>query len=147
MSEIKPRFFLVRPDKPDKPIALIAEDELPPGIIIHGLPQNFKMSDTGGMTSVGEVPSRGVIYSVTINDVAKGRVRLGDKKVSNCRFELFGLYKNSAQLTPRLSLQHGPQKTEGKVYCTHWLRTGVCAFESQGRFRFVSGLVVIVTCC
>ena len=90
MSEIRPQFFLVREN--DTIVPLIALDELPAEITISGVARTLGMADTGGMTSVGRVPSRGVIY--VVNGVsesnedrffANGKVkgRFGNKKVSD----------------------------------------------------------------
>lgn len=94
MSEIRPQFFLVREN--DTIVPLIALDELPADITIPGVPRNLGMADTGGMTSVGKVPSRGAVYVVNGASGAsngkddrfpsfngKGKGRFGDKKVSN----------------------------------------------------------------
>ncbi|EED17712.1 conserved hypothetical protein [Talaromyces stipitatus ATCC 10500] len=118
MSEIRPQFFLVREN--DTIVPLIALDELPVEITINGIPRQLGMADTGGMTSVGKVPSRGVVYVVTgvskdsgspegKNDrFGKGRGRYGDKK-------------------------HGGQTSQGqKEYCSYWIRHGECMFQQQG---------------
>lgn len=91
MSEIRPQFFLVREN--DTIVPLIALDELPADFTIPGVSRNLGMADTGGMTSVGKVPSRGAIY--VVNSISegkddrfaslngKGKGRFNDKKVSN----------------------------------------------------------------
>lgn len=91
MSEIRPQFFLVREN--DTIVPLIALDELPADITIPGVSRTLGMADTGGMTSVGKVPSRGAVY--VVNGVSegkddrfpafngKGKGRFGDKKVSS----------------------------------------------------------------
>lgn len=91
MSEIRPQFFLVREN--DTIVPLIALDELPADITISGVPRNLGMADTGGMTSVGKIPSRGAVYVVNgVPDCkddrfaafnGKGKGRSGDKKVSS----------------------------------------------------------------
>ncbi|KAF3407799.1 hypothetical protein DPV78_001426 [Talaromyces pinophilus] len=91
MSDIRPQFFLVREN--DTIVPLIALDELPADITIPGVARNLGMADTGGMTSVGKVPSRGAIYVVlSVPDGkddrspafnGKGKGRSGNKKVSD----------------------------------------------------------------
>lgn len=101
MSEIRPQFFLVREN--DAIVPLIALDELPANITIPGVSRNLGMADTGGMTSVGKISSRGAVY--VVNGVSegnddrfppsngKGKGRFGDKKVSNF---VVSNYTNSA---------------------------------------------------
>jgi hypothetical protein len=105
MSEIRPQFFLVREN--NNIIPLIALDELPNEISIHGVPRNMNVSETRGMTSVGTVPTRGVYYivdgphySVGITEAkndsfalntlnGKGKIHPSDKKVGHvCRSRL-----------------------------------------------------------
>ncbi|PCG99590.1 Zinc finger, CCCH-type [Penicillium occitanis (nom. inval.)] len=118
MSDIRPQFFLVREN--DTIVPLIALDELPADITIPGVARNLGMADTGGMTSVGKVPSRGAIYVVlsvpdgkddrspAFNGKCKGRS--GNKKETGVPVDSNGR----------------------KIYCSFWLRHGECMFQQQG---------------
>jgi hypothetical protein len=52
----RPQFFCTRPDGSLTP--LLAVDELPPGLVIQGLPRALTAGDTQGMTSCGLVSAR-----------------------------------------------------------------------------------------
>ncbi|KAL4979178.1 hypothetical protein BDW66DRAFT_157698 [Aspergillus desertorum] len=61
-SSLRPQFFCTRPNGTLTP--LIAVDELPAHITIHGAPRVLSPSETQGMTSLGAVSTRGQFYSV-----------------------------------------------------------------------------------
>jgi hypothetical protein len=62
MPESRPEFFIVREDKSITP--LIALDELPPDISIRGVPRTMTLTEAKGMKHMGDVPSRGICYTV-----------------------------------------------------------------------------------
>ncbi|GAM36425.1 hypothetical protein TCE0_018r05505 [Talaromyces pinophilus] len=126
MSEIRPQFFLVREN--DTIVPLIALDELPADITIPGVARNLGMADTGGMTSVGKVPSRGAIYVVlSVPDGkddrspafnGKGKGRSGNKKETGVPVDSNGR----------------------KIYCSFWLRHGECMFQQQVWYQKAYGV-------
>lgn len=59
---LRPQHFVSRQD--GTLTALIAVDELPPFIAIHGVPRVLSQGDTQGMTSLGMLPARGQTYGV-----------------------------------------------------------------------------------
>jgi hypothetical protein len=59
---ILPQFFCSRPNGDLVP--LIALDELPAWINLHGIPRSLSPSGTQGMTSLGTLPPRGQLYIV-----------------------------------------------------------------------------------
>ncbi|KAL4733420.1 hypothetical protein BDV11DRAFT_213883 [Aspergillus similis] len=61
-SSLRPQFFCTRPNGTLTP--LIAVDELPAHITIHGAPRVLSPNETQGMTSLGAVRTRGQFYSV-----------------------------------------------------------------------------------
>jgi hypothetical protein len=61
-SSLRPQFFCTRPNGTLTP--LIAVDELPAHITIHGAPRVLSPNETQGMTSLGAVSTRGQFYSV-----------------------------------------------------------------------------------
>ncbi|OKL64037.1 hypothetical protein UA08_00598 [Talaromyces atroroseus] len=130
MSEIRPQFFLVRENNAITP--LIALDELPNEISIHGVPRNMNVSDTRGMTSVGTVPTRGVYYIVDGHHCS-----VGITEAKNDSFALTTFYGKGKG-------RHYDKKHDGstdkpaKVYCSYWIRTGECDFEQQGcRYKHI----------
>ncbi|KAL6238131.1 hypothetical protein BDW75DRAFT_228144 [Aspergillus navahoensis] len=61
-SSLRPQFFCTRSNGTLTP--LIAVDELPAHITIHGAPRVLSPNETQGMTSLGAVSTRGQFYSV-----------------------------------------------------------------------------------
>lgn len=59
---LKPQFFVCRPN--GNQIPLIAMDELPTNVVVHGVPRVLTARDTVGMVSIGEHPGRHSHYSV-----------------------------------------------------------------------------------
>ena len=67
---LRPQHFVSRQD--GSLTALIAVDELPPFIAIHGVPRVMSQSDTQGMTSLGTLPYRGQTYGVDFVQTGHG---------------------------------------------------------------------------
>jgi hypothetical protein len=61
----KPKHFLVRPGT-NGIVPLIALDELPKFISLHGVPRSLNLEDTAGMTSLGNVEGEGGYYDVVV---------------------------------------------------------------------------------
>ena len=61
-SPIQAQYFLSRPN--GDLTAVIAVDELPPWVAIHGVPRLLSRDDTRGMTSLGTSNSHGHVYTV-----------------------------------------------------------------------------------
>lgn len=61
-SPLKPQFFVLRPNGIQVP--LIAMDEVPTNVIVHGVPRILNAEDTAGMISIGEHNSRHLHYDV-----------------------------------------------------------------------------------
>ena len=61
-SPLRPQYFISRQN--GTLTALIAVDELPPSLNIHGVPRVLSHNDTQGMTSLGTVSTRGQYYVV-----------------------------------------------------------------------------------
>ncbi|KAL4941218.1 hypothetical protein BDV06DRAFT_223302 [Aspergillus oleicola] len=61
-SSLRPQYFCSRPNGTLVP--LVAVDELPPSIYIHGAPGSLSPAETQGMTSLGALSPRGQIYMV-----------------------------------------------------------------------------------
>jgi hypothetical protein len=64
MSERRPTFFISRSNGIFTP--LIPADELPPDMVVVGVPKVMSFAQTTGMTSVGEVTPSGLHYQVKI---------------------------------------------------------------------------------
>jgi hypothetical protein len=63
-ESLRPQHFLCRPG--GELTALIAVDELPSSIVIHGVPRVLGLGETSGMMSLGTLPCRNGVYGVDI---------------------------------------------------------------------------------
>ncbi|KAL4909038.1 hypothetical protein BDW74DRAFT_174255 [Aspergillus multicolor] len=128
-SSLRPEFFVHRSDGSITP--LIAVDELPANITIHGAPRVLAPNETNGMVSLGFLKSRGHFYQVegavsanvmhqqntsqTTNPSTAGALVLNNG--GNARAE------NHHQL-------HNRQNN--KEFCSYWVRHGECDYQQQG---------------
>ncbi|KAL4764087.1 uncharacterized protein BDW70DRAFT_157208 [Aspergillus foveolatus] len=80
-SSLRPQFFCTRPNGTLTP--LIAVDELPAHITIHGAPRVLSPNETQGMTSLGAVSTRGQFYSVEGAAPASGKNQPGSNDLQS----------------------------------------------------------------
>ncbi|KAL4970831.1 uncharacterized protein BDV14DRAFT_3460 [Aspergillus stella-maris] len=97
-STLRPQYFCSRPNGALVP--LIAVDELPSSIFIHGAPPALSAAETQGMTSLGCLGPRGQIYLVESSAPAASRSSSNggtsqQPRSSDLQAELVNLFNNN----------------------------------------------------
>ncbi|RDW81115.1 uncharacterized protein DSM5745_04672 [Aspergillus mulundensis] len=130
-SSLRPEFFVHRSDGSITP--LIAVDELPTNITIHGAPRVLSPDQTNGMLSLGFLKTRGHFYQVEGAVSANALLQQNTSQTTNPSTAGALVLNNGGNAgAGNHQRPHNRNNNNNKEFCSYWVRHGECDYQQQG---------------